>query len=167
VPAQREYNVPIEIVYTAIPIVIVAVIFGFNVFTENRVLRQEDPDLVVEVTGFQWQWQFDYVDENVTITGETNRRPDLVLPVDQRVRFDLRSPDVIHSFWVPEFLQKLDVIPGVDNRMEVVPTREGSYVGRCAEFCGLDHWRMSFTVRIVSQPEFDDWLASHQNEGSA
>jgi cytochrome c oxidase subunit 2 len=167
VPGQREYHIPIEVVYTAIPIAIVAVIFGFNVVTQDRVTALKDPDLEVDVTGFQWQWQFTYVDEDVTITGEANERPELVLPVDQRVRFNLHSPDVIHSFWVPDFFEKLDVIPGVDNRLEVVPNVEGTYTGRCAEFCGLDHWRMTFTLEVVSQAEFDDWLADQQSGGSA
>jgi cytochrome c oxidase subunit 2 len=166
VPGQREYNVPLEVIYTAIPIVIVAVLFGFNVVTTERVTELETPDLEVDVTGFQWQWQFNYVDEDVTVTGEPNVRPELVLPVDRRVRFNLHSPDVIHSFWVPEFFDKLDVIPGVDNRFEVVPNVEGTYTGRCAEFCGLDHWRMTFTVRVVSQGEFDEWL-DEQGGGSA
>jgi len=167
VPGQRDYHVPIEIVYTAIPIAIVAVIFGFNVVTQDRVTALKDPDLEVDVTGFQWQWQFTYVDEDVTITGEANQRAELVLPVDQRVRFNLHSPDVIHSFWVPDFFEKLDVIPGVANRLELVPNVEGTYTGRCAEFCGLDHWRMTFTLDVVSQAEFDDWLAARQSGGSA
>ncbi|MGH9118996.1 MAG: aa3-type cytochrome oxidase subunit II [Acidimicrobiales bacterium] len=167
VPRQGEHNTPLEVVYTVIPIAIVAVIFGFNVVTQDRVTALKTPDLEVDVTGFQWQWQFTYVDEDVTITGATDVRPELVLPVDQRVRFNLHSPDVIHSFWVPEFFEKLDVIPGVDNRLELVPDREGTYTGRCAEFCGLDHWRMSFTVSVVSQAAFDDWLAEQQDGGSA
>jgi cytochrome c oxidase subunit 2 len=166
VPGQGAHNTRLEAIWTAIPIAIVVAIFGFNVVTTNRVTDLEQPDLEVDVTGFQWQWQFTYVDEDVTLTGEANERAELVLPVDRRVRFNLHTVDVIHSFWVPEFLEKLDLIPGVDNKLELVPNREGSYTGRCTEFCGLDHWRMTFTLSIVSQDEFDDWLAEQQGEGS-
>jgi cytochrome c oxidase subunit 2 len=146
-------------VYTAIPILIVLVLFIVNVITEHDVTAlTDDPDVVVDVVGFQWQWQFDYVDEDVTVTGVPGRRPELVLPLDRTVRFRLSSPDVIHSFWVPEFFEKRDVIPGVDNEIELTPNREGRYTGRCAEFCGLDHWRMTFTVRVVPEAEFESWL---------
>jgi cytochrome c oxidase subunit 2 len=159
VPRQGAHNTRLEVIWTTIPIVIVAVIFGFNVLTTERVTDIEDPELEVDVTGFQWQWQFSYPDEDVTVTGETGRPAELVLPVDRRVRFNLNTVDVIHAFWVPEFFNKLDLIPGVDNRLELVPNREGTYTGRCTEFCGLDHWRMTFTLRVVSQDEFEDWLA--------
>ena len=160
VPSQSAHNTPLEVVWTAIPIAIVGAIFGFTVITTDRVTETKDPDLEIDVTGFQWQWQFDYVDEEVVVTGQTNEPAELVLPVDQRVQFNLHSDDVVHAFWVPEFFEKLDVIPGVDNRLDIVPNREGTYTGRCTEFCGLDHWRMTFVVRVVSQDEFDDWLAA-------
>jgi cytochrome c oxidase subunit 2 len=160
VPGQREYNVPVEIVYTVIPILIVAALFVLQALRESEVnALSDDPDLVVEVVGFQWQWQFTYVDEGVRLSGEPNERLELVLPVDRTIRFDLQTRDVVHSFWVPEFLEKRDLIPGIDNQIDITPTREGTFTGRCAEFCGLDHWRMTFSVRVVSGEEFDDWLA--------
>ena len=163
-PRQRAHNTPLEVIWTAIPIAIVGAIFGFTVVTTDRVTEIEDPDLEIDVTGFQWQWQFGYVDADVTVIGETNSPAELVLPVDQRVQFNLNSVDVIHSFWVPEFFEKRDVIPGVDNQLDIVPNREGTYTGRCTEFCGLDHWRMTFRVRVVSEEEFDDWLAGQRDE---
>ena len=75
----------------------------------------------------------------------------MVLPVGETAQLALVSTDVNHSFWVPDFLSKRDLIPGVDNEIDVTPTEEGSYIGRCAEFCGLDHWRMYFYVRVVSR----------------
>lgn len=161
VPRQNPYNVPVEVLYTVAPILIVAVLFAFTVRTERKVSHlTSDPDLVVEVRGFQWQWQFTYVDDGVVITGDgSGTRPELVLPVGRTVRFELVSDDVVHSFWVPDFLRKRDLIPGVDNEIDVDVERPGVYEGRCAEYCGLDHYRMSFVVRAVPADEFDDWLA--------
>jgi cytochrome c oxidase subunit II len=166
VPGQGAHNTPLEVIWTAIPIAIVGAIFGFNVITTDRVTDLERPELEVDVTGFQWQWQFTYIDEDVTVTGEANERAELVLPVDRRVRFNLHTVDVIHAFWVPEFFEKLDMIPGVDNQLELVPNREGTFTGRCTEFCGLDHWRMTFTLSVVSQDEFDEWLSAQQGASS-
>lgn len=159
IPRQTRYNIPFEILYTAAPIVTVAVLFGFSVAAEERVTEVDDTaDVSVEVIGFQWSWQFNYADEDISITGEPEAPPELVLPVDQVVHLRLVSNDVNHSFWVPDFLSKRDLIPGVDNEIQVTPTRTGTYVGRCAEFCGLDHWRMNYTVRVVTADEYEDWV---------
>jgi len=83
--------------------------------------------------------------------------------VDQTVRFDLVADDVAHSFWVPDFLEKRDLIPGVDNELDITPTRTGTFVGRCAEFCGLDHWRMGFTVRVVEPEEYEAWVEERRD----
>ncbi|HEV7719741.1 MAG TPA: cytochrome c oxidase subunit II [Iamia sp.] len=161
-PTQVEEHIPIEIAYTVVPIVIVVVLFVFGslAFRDVRA-TSATPDNTVTVTGFQWSWQFAYEGTDVVIEGdgEGNDGPELVLPVGETTRLDLISVDVAHSFWVPEFLSKTDLIPGVDNRIDVTPTKEGTYRGRCAEFCGLDHWRMYFQVRLVSPEEFDAWLA--------
>lgn len=161
-PSQNPYNIPIEILYTIVPVLIVAVLFAFTLHTENQVDHlSADPDLVVEVVGFQWQWQFTYRDQGIVVTGDSaSNPPDLVLPVGETVRLVLVSHDVIHSFWVPDFLHKRDLIPGVDNEIDVDVVRAGVYVGRCAEYCGLDHDKMNFTVRAVTPAEFADWVAS-------
>ena len=160
VPSQNAYNIPIEILYTAVPILVVAVLFGVSVSTERRVNDLgDDAATTVDVIGFQWSWQFHYEGEGVTITGVPGRGPELVLPVGRAAHLRLFSADVNHSFWVPDFLSKRDLIPGVDNEIEVTPTKTGSYVGRCAEFCGLDHWRMNYSVRVVGESEFRTWLA--------
>ncbi|MGH9245669.1 MAG: cytochrome c oxidase subunit II [Acidimicrobiales bacterium] len=166
IPDQRHEHIPLELVYTAIPVAIVAVLFGVNVLNEQRVSALSDrPDLEVEVLGFQWQWQFTYLDEDITLTGVPNQPVELVLPVDQTIRLHLVAEDVIHSFWVPEFFEKRDLIPGVDNEIDITPTRQGTYTGRCAEFCGLDHWRMTFAVRVVSAAEFETWVAERADGG--
>ena len=174
-PRQTAYNLPLEVVYTIIPFVIIAVLFFFTVNTQNRVMeRSEDPEVTVAVNAFKWNWQFVYPDttddnggEPVSTVGSTDEIPILVLPVDQTIRFELASADVIHSFWVPEFLFKLDVIPGNengrDNVFEVTVREEGAYVGRCAELCGTYHAYMNFEVRSVSQEDFEAYLSARED----
>ena len=158
-PSQHAENTPLEIAYFVVPLIIVAVLFAGTIVTQRRVTAvTDDPDLTVEVTGFQWQWQFRYVDTDVVVRGDADTVPELVVPVGRTVRFELETADVIHSFWVPDFLDKRDLIPGVDNEIEVEITEAGVYDGRCAEFCGLDHCRMNFTVRAVPADEFGEWL---------
>lgn len=161
IPDQDGYNIPVEVLYTVLPIIAVFAIFVATVLVqrENTGLSTQ-PDVVVEVTGFQWQWRFAYPGEGVTITGtsEPGSLPEIVLPVDRTIRFELVSTDVIHSFWVPRFLTKRDLIPGIDNAIDVHPTETGTYDGRCAEYCGLDHARMGFVVRVVSEGEYERWL---------
>ena len=165
VPSQREYNIPLEIFYTAVPVVIVAVLFGFSVRAEDRVTTLADtPVVTVDVVGFQWSWEFHYVDEEVVIHGTPEDPPELVLPVDQPIHLRLISNDVAHSFWVPDFLSKRDLIPGVDNEIQVIPTKTGTYDGRCAEYCGLDHWKMSYSVKVVSQDDYETWLSKRKAE---
>jgi cytochrome c oxidase subunit 2 len=158
-PSQRQYVFKVEFIYTAIPVAIVAVLLSLSIFTENRIDDVvDDPDLVVDVIGFQWQWQFDYVDEDVSVTGVPGVEPVLVLPVGRTVRLRLESRDVIHSFWVPHFLIKRDLTPGIENEIDVNLTEEGEWRGFCSEFCGLEHWQMTFHVQGVSSDDFDTWL---------
>jgi cytochrome c oxidase subunit II len=162
-PKQTDANIPIEVFYTVVPLVIVAVLFGLTMRTQNRVTRLSDsPDLGVEVTGFQWGWRFRYPAQGVTVVGDANNPPTLVVPVGANVRLRLIAADVIHSFFVPAFLVKKDLIPGVDNDLEIRPTEPGRFPGVCAEFCGLDHWRMSFDVEVVTPEAFATFLAEQQ-----
>ncbi|MBA2281224.1 MAG: cytochrome c oxidase subunit II [Acidimicrobiia bacterium] len=167
VPRQNPYNIPIEILYTVAPVVIVAALFGFSISTQDAATAlSDDPDVVVDVVGFQWQWRFTYPDEGVSLVGTPESGPpELVLPIGETVRFNLVADDVVHSFWVPNFLEKRDLIPGVDNALDITPNRLGTYPGRCAEFCGLDHWRMGFTVRVVEADEFAAWAADAADAG--
>nr|MDQ3294894.1 cytochrome C oxidase subunit II [Actinomycetota bacterium] len=164
---QNPYNIPIEILYTVAPVVIVAALFGFSISTQDAATAlSDDPDVVVDVVGFQWQWRFTYPDEGVSLVGTPESGPpELVLPIGETVRFNLVADDVVHSFWVPNFLEKRDLIPGVDNALDITPNRLGTYPGRCAEFCGLDHWRMGFTVRVVEADEFAAWAADAADAG--
>jgi cytochrome c oxidase subunit II len=158
IPEQVQYRTKLEIFYTAVPLLLVFVLLGFT-FRVDRILTEttEQPELVVEVTGFQWQWQFHYPDLGITIAGDPEDPPVLYLPVGRTIRFKLLAEDVIHSFWVPEFLEKRDMVPGVTNEIEVTVDETGYWVGRCAEYCGLNHWQMWFDVNAVAGQQFDTW----------
>jgi len=173
-PRQTAYNLPLEIVYTIIPFVIIVGLFFFTVRVQDRVMyRSAKPDVTIAVNAFKWNWQFVYPDAKgpsgrpVNTVGNTNQIPILVLPTDRTIRFELASADVIHSFWVPEFLFKLDVIPGNangrNNVFQVTVRKQGAYVGRCAELCGEYHAFMNFEVRSVSPQNYDAYLKARQS----
>ena len=169
VPSQVRYNLPIEALYTFAPVIIVAVFFYHTVTAQNAMLEKvENPDHTITVVGSKWQWAFVYNGEtaaegkDVYDIGTPEDFADLYLPVDESVRFNLLSPDVIHSFWIPEFYFKMDVVPGRGpqvNSFDLTPTREGTFTGRCAELCGLYHSRMLFKVHVVSRAEYDKHMA--------
>ena len=166
VPTQTQYNIPIEILYTVVPIVIVAALFYFVVRDQNYLTKiTNDQKVTVNVIGFKWNWGFNYLDQKAFDVGTPNHPADLYLPVDQKVKFELTSPDVIHSFWVPAFLFKMDVIPGRKNVFELTPNKLGVFAGKCAEFCGEDHSRMLFNVHVVTQAEFDKHIADLKTSG--
>jgi cytochrome c oxidase subunit 2 len=164
-PVQSGGSTGLELLYTGIPVIIVAGIFGLSFWAWNDFGRDNSDDaLHIDVTAFQWGWQFAYPD-GPTLVGAQQDQPELVVPVGRHVAFELRSRDVAHSFFVPAFLTKLDVIPGVDNELVVTPDRVGVYPGHCAEFCGLLHANMNFTVRVLPADEFDAWLAQQRAQG--
>lgn len=175
IPVQTRYNLPLEILYTVAPIVMVLVFFYYTVTTQNDVLEEvsaDEADHHVQVVGQQWSWTFNYLEDDaldgqtsVYDGGTTADRPTLVLPVNETVVVDLTSPDVIHSFWVPAFLFKMDVVPGRDNSFSFTPTIEGEFVGRCAELCGAYHSRMLFNVDVVSADEYAAHLQELEDKG--
>jgi cytochrome c oxidase subunit 2 len=127
--------------------------------------------VTVNVTGFQWSWEFNYPDyklangRSVTTDGYMwgqGPLPVLEIPVGEPVNFNLISPDVIHAFWVPEFLFKRDVVPGHPNHFSVTATQTGTYTGHCSELCGLYHSRMLFTLKIVTPAQFKAWISQQQ-----
>ena len=166
-PSQRSDNIPLEVAYTVVPLLVVAVLFVLTVVVQEEVTEVvDDPDLVVDVTGFQWQWRFGYPELDVEVIGTSDELPELVLPVGRTVRLRLVTADVVHSFWVPRFLEKRDLIQGIDNKIDVEVTEPGRWEGRCAEFCGLDHHRMDFVVRAVPADEFDEWVDDARSAAS-
>ncbi len=165
IPPQTRYNVPIEALYTAAPLVIILVLFYFTARDEAELTELKNPDETINVVGRQWSWTFNYTDADVWEAGIPGNPPTLYLPRGERVRFVLTSPDVIHSFWVPQFMFKLDVIPGRVNQFELTPTKEGTFAGKCAELCGVDHSRMLFNVKVVSPTEYESHLAELRSRG--
>ena len=167
VPVQTRYNLPVEIFYTIFPIIMVVVFFSHTVRVQNTMLEMvDDPDVTVKVVGQKWQWTFNYPESvdtpdgtNVFVAGTGSDMPTLVLPVDSIVQFDLYSPDVIHDFGVPAFAMRMDVVPGRDNKFQVTTTETGTFVGKCYELCGAYHSRMLFNVEIVTQDDYDAYLA--------
>jgi cytochrome c oxidase subunit 2 len=157
--AQVRYNIPIETLYTVVPLLIIGVLFYWTMTNANEVLAKEsEPDVQVGVIGQQWSWTFNYIDSDVYDVGTAATIPQLYLPVNNVVEFQLNSPDVIHSFWVPSFYFKMDLIPGRTNSFQVTPTKEGTYAGRCSELCGAYHSRMLFEVVVVSEEEYQEHL---------
>lgn len=176
-PLQTRANVPLELMYTVVPLMMIGVLFKFTA-TDIEALRDtsETPDLTIQVVGKQWSWDFNYVDDDVysagiqaTLTGEEGVEetlPTLYLPVDERVEFVLNSRDVIHSFWIPAFLYKQDTIPGRTNSFQVIPTQTGTYKGKCAELCGEYHASMLFNVKVVERDEYDAYMQTLRDEGN-
>ncbi len=171
-PVQTRFNMPMEVLYTVAPVLIVCVLFYYTAIVQTDVDKlSKNPDQVVEVVAYKWQWQFNYRDGQgrdagtvASTTGSADVIPLLVLPTGQKIRFEETSRDVIHSFWVPELLFKRDVFPGsVRNVFEVTLDKEGRYVGRCAELCGTYHAFMQFELVVVSPEQFDQFLDAKQD----
>ena len=167
-PRQNRYNLPMEIFYTIAPFIIIAVLFYYTVLAQNEVTaKAPNPEVTIDVVGQKWSWTFNYkaadnpaVGQDVWESGTINKTPGLYLPVGKLVEFNLTSPDVIHSFWVPSFYEKLDVIPGRVNTLQLKPTTEGVLAGKCAELCGTYHSAMLFNVHVVSENEYNTYLKS-------
>ena len=216
-PRQFGYNLPLELVLTAVPLIIISVLFYFTVVTENKMLHREpNPEVVVDITAFQWNWKFGYQKvafkdgsfnydgadaarkaamaskpegkdahgeervgairglntedrtylnfDKVETVGTSDEIPVLVLPEGKRIEFQQASADVIHSFWIPEFLFKRDVFPDPkanhsENIWQVAEIDQtGAFVGRCAEMCGTYHSMMNFEVRVVPAADFKTYL---------
>ncbi len=179
-PQQVRYNLPIEILYTVLPFIMVGVLFYFTARDENYITANPpNPAVKVTVIGEQWSWQFQYPQypvtnpaapyKYVTTTGQMwNPRatqqhlPLLVIPEHETVRFNLVSVDVIHNFWVVPFEFKRQVIPGFKNHFTITATKTGNYIGRCAELCGVYHARMLFRIKIVTPAQFHAWILGQQ-----
>ena len=181
-PVQLRYNMPIEIFYTIVPLILV---LGFFAFTARDQAEIEaplaDPDVTIEVYGKRWAWDFNYITDDVFYQGiqaqetgpnneiDVDALPTLYLPVDKKVEIKIESRDVIHSFWIIDFLYKKDMIPAKTNYWYFIPQKEGTYAGKCAELCGEYHSLMLFNVEVVSQEEYDaqmDVLRAQGNVGS-
>lgn len=152
-------NVTLEVAWTVVPLIIVLSLGVAGTGALFSVTRPHPDELVVDVTAFQWAWRFEYPDLGVTSS-------ELVLPVGQPVLFRLHSEDVIHSFWVPEFRMKMDNVPGKVNEVRHTPIRIGEYKVRCAEMCGTGHAAMLASVKVVSEAEFQEWVAARTGQAA-
>jgi cytochrome c oxidase subunit II len=177
-PAQVRYHLPLEIMYTIIPLMMVAVLFGYTYRDQTALISTETkPDLSIGVVAKQWSWDFNYLNDGAYETGVQGQLtgkpgvedeiPTLYLPVNERVQFDLTARDVIHSFWIPAFLMKMDAIPGIENHFQVVPQRIGQFKGKCAELCGEYHSEMLFNVKVVSRADYDAHIAALKAAGQS
>ena len=191
IPHQVRYNLPIEILYTVVPFIMVGVLFYFTARDENNITSlSAKPDVIVDVTGFQWSWEFQYPQypvknspAGVTEVGymwngelgpgdnSKTQLPLLEIPAHETVRFNLRSNDVMHAFWILPFDFKRDVLPDHPNHFEVFPTatlyKGPNTYGRCTELCGLYHSRMLFRIKIVTPAQFRAWILAEQHKENA
>src|SRR3954451_22252038 len=158
---------PLEVAWTLGPIAIVLVLFVATLVTLDRMDAREPSRTTVAVTAFDWQWRFDYPGTGVSVSGGPGTPAEMVVPAGEPVHVELGSNDVDHSFYVPVFLFKRDAIPGRMTTFDFTVEAPGNYRGQCAEFCGVQHDRMLLTVRAVTRPEFEAWLASQQSARSA
>jgi len=183
-PVQMRYNMPIEIFYTVIPLILVMGMFFFTARDQAEIETQwDDADVEITAIGKQWAFDFMYAGEDDDLSDavwtmgvqaqpdaegniDTEKLPTLVLPVDQKVHISLQSRDVIHSFWIIDFLYKKDMYIGKDNSWSFIPTRVGEYAGKCAELCGEYHSMMLFNVKVVEQDEYDEYVESLREEGN-
>jgi cytochrome c oxidase subunit 2 len=163
-PEQLHGNTTVEIIWTLIPTVIVLVLFGFSMATLGDIeARSDEPGITVQVDGFRWNWEFRYEDGPVS-KSKGGEPPVLAVPVGEPVHLVLNSLDVNHSFYVPQFLIKRDLINlgenGRDNELEFTVTEAGTYAGQCAEFCGTDHAGMNFVVEAMDRAAYDEYIAA-------
>lgn len=160
-PPQFKTNIFWEITGVIIPLLMVGGLFAITLLREYRVDAVENhPYALVDVAGYRWSWEFRYPGHGIVVNGTADHPPTLVLPQEKLTQINLYSSDVVHAFWVPAFLFKRDATPGYTQHFDVTATRAGTFEGRCVEFCGLDHARMTFWVRVVPVPQYQRWLAS-------
>lgn len=159
-PPQTEGHAGLEFLWTSLPILTVLVLFGFTMVTLGRIEARAPDAVEVTVTAFRWQWQIAYPTTGITITGTPDRPAEMVVPIGRPVHVTLASPDVAHAFYVPAFLFKRDAIPGRTTSFDLTVEAAGTYRGQCAEFCGVFHDQMLFSVRAVPPAEFEAWLAT-------
>ena len=162
IPAQRHSNLPVEVIYTVIPVLIVIGLFVFTVRSENKITQvSSNPNVSVDITAFQWGWRFTY-SNGVSIVSQGANYPQLVLPANETTKVTLVSQDVVHGFYVPAFNFSRYALPGVTNYFDLTPTSTGTYVGRCSALCGLYHGEMLFSVRVVTPSQFQSWLTQQK-----
>ena len=160
-PKQTQYNVPVEVAYTIIPFVIVAVLFYFTAVKQTEIVEKTtNYKHEILVDGFQWSWQFSYPEAGpkAVVTGTPANPPTLYVPLGEKVRYTITSNDVVHGFWVPAFMIQMQNLPGVTNYLEFTANKLGTYPGRCNILCGRNHSQMLFSVKVVTPAEYETYL---------
>jgi cytochrome c oxidase subunit 2 len=160
-PKQTQYNVPVEVAYTIIPFIIVAVLFYFTAVKQNEIVEKTTTYAhEITVDGFQWSWQFGYPEAGpkALVTGTPANPPTLVVPLGEKVRYTITSNDVVHGFWIPAFMIQMQNLPGVTNSLEFTANKLGTYPGRCNILCGRNHSQMLFTLKVVTPTEYKAYL---------
>lgn len=175
-PARWSHNTPVEILWTVVPVLILMfiAIFSFKLLFEEHDMPR--PYMTVKVTGRQWNWDYEYPDQKIPAATSTlmseadanaNNQPyklaanaPMIAPVGKVVRVQVTAEDVIHSFSVPAFGIKIDAVPGRLNETWFKADRTGTFYGQCSQLCGIDHAFMPIEVQVVTQPQFDAWVAS-------
>ena len=158
IPSQQSSSGVLEVIYTVIPLVIVAVLFVLTTTSQRKINAVSTrPDLTVRVTAFQWGWQFTYPTGATVVSGD-GPPPELVLPLGQVVEIDLVATDVVHAFYVPSFLFQRNAVPGTLTRFNVTPTKLGTFGGKCSTYCSIGHSKMLFEVRVLAADAFKTWL---------
>jgi cytochrome c oxidase subunit 2 len=152
-----EGNTRLELLWTSVPLVVVVIFSVIGAANLSDTIRKNPSAMIVKVTGIQWSWRFEYPPDPVT--GVSVITDELHLTVGKPVLLQMTSNDVIHSFWVPEFRVKQDLVPGRITQLSITPTREGDYVVRCAELCGTSHAYMEKPVIVSTRADFDAWYA--------
>jgi cytochrome c oxidase subunit II len=160
-PRQVHGNLAFELTWTGLPIITIVGLLVLTVLVLNSfdAAVQATAGAEIRVTAYRWGWRFDYPQAGVRVEGIGQPGPEVVVPVGEPVRVTLTGEDVNHAFFVPEFLFKKDAIPGRENVFAFTVDEPGRYGGQCAEFCGIYHARMPFTVVAVPRAEYDTWLA--------
>ena len=167
IPNQTQYHTVFEIVYTVVPIIFVLILFAFTFVTENEVDAVTSKQVTVNVTAFQWGWEFQYPNYDVKVLGVETEDPAMVVPANETVRIFLRSADVIHGFYVPQFNFSRYAQPGITNEFNLNILHTGTYRGQCTQFCGLYHSLMFFQVKAVTPAQFKTWVQQQQSSSNS
>jgi cytochrome c oxidase subunit 2 len=160
IPHQTQYHLPLEMVYTVVPILIVFGLFAATLVVENKEVANPKTSVVIDVNAFQWGWKFTYPGSYAYVYGQTTQDPVMVMPVDTNVRINLTSSDVVHGFYVRAFNFSRYALPGVLNQFTIRATTTGTYFGQCTQLCGLYHSLMWFRVKVVSPSAYQAWLTT-------
>lgn len=167
IPAQSQYHIPLEMIYTIVPVLIVIGLFVATIVVENQVVANPRTPVTIDVNAFQWGWKFTYPGTDAVVVGQTTQDPTMVMPVDTDVHINLTSTDVLHGFYVEAFNFSRYALPGVKNQFTFHAVQTGTFDGQCTQLCGLYHSLMLFRVKVVTPAQYQAFLSSYTNGAAA